>query len=275
MVKKLSIVVPLRDREEHFNVFVPHLMKYFTYDKADRHIPFSLTFVEQEAGGKFNAGMLRNIGFDLTRDYDYHVFHDIDYLPVWADYSYGTRPARLIWYGAEVRPAAPGAKVGIHHERDKFRGGVIMVPREVFVKANGYANTFWGWGWQDTDMANRCIAEGHSFEKRDGFYQPLDHVSRALTTDDVYRPTGVANIERGRKLAMTMLEDRAYRNDGLSTLKYEIRNRAPVPVKSSPKAPNLISIERVLVHLPGQHETGEEDVVVEARQKAAAGKTAR
>lgn len=268
--KKLSIVVPIRDREDHFQKFVPHILRYFRHDKIDHDIPFRLTFVEQEAGGKFNAGMLRNIGFDLTRDCDYHVFHDIDYLPIWADYSYGPNPARLIWYGAEKRPAARGAKVGIHHDRATFRGGVIMVPREVFIQANGYANTFWGWGWQDTDMANRCVAEGYSFDKRDGYFSALDHISRALTADDVYLPTGIANIERGRKLAATMMEDRAYRNDGLSTLKYEIQNTLELSIKPEFRPENFISARRILVHLPGQHETGEEDIVTEMRKASAA-----
>ncbi len=265
--KKLSIVIPLRDREAHFKKFLPHMMRFFKHDKLDRDIPFKLTFVEQEPGGKFNAGMLRNIGFDLTREFDYHVFHDIDYLPVWADYSYGTKPARLVWYGAEQRPAAPDSNFGIIHDRETFRGGVIMVPREIFIQINGYANSFWGWGWQDTDMANRCVAEGYNFDCRDGFYTALDHVSRAMTRDNKFRPTAAENLKRGREIAKTMQGDRAYRHDGLSTLKYDIRDRQKLSVKPGYRPEKLVSVERVLVHLSGQHETGEEDVVIEARSK--------
>ena len=98
--KCLAIIVPYRDRAEHLGKFVPHLATYFQRDKLDRHIAFSLHVVEQSGTAIFNRGRLRNCGYALARDgADYVCFHDVDYLPLWADYSWSARPARLAWHG--------------------------------------------------------------------------------------------------------------------------------------------------------------------------------
>jgi len=266
--KVLSIVVPYRDRAEHLDSFIPHIMRYFKHDKLDRDIPFSVTVVQQQDGGSFNAAMLRNAGFDLTREADYHVFHDVDYLPIWADYSYCETPARLIWFGAERRPVAPGSNIAVEHEYRKFKGGVILVPRDIFLEVNGYSNEFWGWGWQDTDMANRCIAKGHQFEKRDGFYRALDHISRAQDSTGTPRPQALKNIEKGQANAHAMVEGKGFDHDGLSNLKYNVLKTTKWNVADEARAPNFLFGQTVLVHLPGQEDTPEEDVVIEARKRA-------
>ncbi|MEE2980233.1 MAG: hypothetical protein VYA71_01665 [Pseudomonadota bacterium] len=70
--KRLSIVVPYRDRPNHLNKFLPHMLQYFQRDKVDRHIAFDITLVEQGNTLPFNAGLLKNIGFLLTQEADYH-----------------------------------------------------------------------------------------------------------------------------------------------------------------------------------------------------------
>ena len=95
--KRLAIVVPYRNRAEHLKSFVPHMSAYFQQDKLDRAIPISIHIIEQNGNAPFNRGKLLNAGFMLARDAaDYFSFHDIDYLPIWADYSWSATPARLI-----------------------------------------------------------------------------------------------------------------------------------------------------------------------------------
>ena len=49
-MKRLGIVVPYRDRAEHLHRFILHLSNYFTRDKVDHQIPYSVVIVEQEDG---------------------------------------------------------------------------------------------------------------------------------------------------------------------------------------------------------------------------------
>ena len=104
-MKRLAIVVPYRAREAHLKIFVPALRTYFTRDKLDREIPYRVVIVEQADDLPFNRGALKNIGFKLSfADADYVCFHDVDYVPVWADYRWSDVPVRIIWYGVEQRP---------------------------------------------------------------------------------------------------------------------------------------------------------------------------
>ena len=61
-----------------------------------------MTVVQQEHGLEFNRGLMKNIGYSLSKNAcDYICFHDVDYLPIWADYSEPNGFAPIVWYGAE------------------------------------------------------------------------------------------------------------------------------------------------------------------------------
>ena len=107
-MKRLGIIVPYRDRKEHLAQLVPHLAAYFTRDKVDSAVPVKLVIVEQAPGLPFNRGLINNIGYALLRgEVDYVCFHDVDFLPIWADYSYPELPTMIIWFGMESRPFDP------------------------------------------------------------------------------------------------------------------------------------------------------------------------
>ena len=101
--KRLAIVVPYRDRAEHLAKFVPHMLAYFERDKLDRQIAVTINIIEQKGDAPFNRGRLANCGFLLTKkESDYVCIHDVDYLPMWADYSWSQNPSRLIWHGLSL-----------------------------------------------------------------------------------------------------------------------------------------------------------------------------
>ena len=102
--KRLAIIVPYRNRAEHLARFLPHMAAYFQREKLDKLIDMSIHIVEQNGTDPFNRGRLANCGFMLTRDNnDYIVVHDVDYLPIWSDYSWSAMPLRLIWHGLSRR----------------------------------------------------------------------------------------------------------------------------------------------------------------------------
>lgn len=208
--KSLAIVVPYRDREAHLKQFIPHLKAYFARDKLDCRIEHTVHIVEQSSGQKFNRGKLKNCGFQIARaDHEYFCFHDVDYLPIWADYSYSGRPTRLIWHGLTLA-----------EDYDSFFGGVILFNKEDFLKTNGYSNRYWGWGFEDVDLLARCHTLGLGFDKRDGTFISLGHAHGGIGPDG--QLTEEARETRDSFEAnQVFLQQGGFRyKDGLSDLHY-------------------------------------------------------
>ncbi len=247
--KQLSIIVPYRDRPEHLRVFSKQLLKYFKHDKEDHKIPLTVTVVEQQPDTPFNAGMLKNIGAHITGKADYFCFHDVDYLPVWADYSYATMPTRIVWQGAHVRPYAPGGEIGAIHVRETFWGGVVAVNKADLIRANGYSNEYWGWGSEDDDFRNRLEVEGCTIEHRDGYFQPLEHENSGHTPSGEPKPVGIRNHALREKKLAGMIRRAEHKKDGLNTVKYKVldvyKRRARLKPEDCP--PNLIEWQHVKV----------------------------
>jgi hypothetical protein len=228
MAERLTIVVPYRDRAAHLEQFVPHLRAYFARDKADCHIPYRVLVVEQEPGLPFNRGALKNIGFRLGRDDgDYTCFHDIDYLPLWADYSPVPCPTRIVWYGAENRPLAPGrSDLIMSHDLETFFGAVVLTPNRAFAAVDGYSNQFWGWGCEDSDLRLRYHKAGIATAIRKGTFVALDHDHDGCAADGNLSPAAVFN--------QALLDSKwaaggGIAADGLSTLDFDIVDRRPLP----------------------------------------------
>lgn len=172
----LTIIVPYRDRARHLATFLPHLCAFFSRAVRDDGTGLDVLIVEQAAGAPFNGGLLKNIGFLLARDRaSYVCFHDVDYLPIWVDYSKPGGLTPLLWYGAERRPLVPGGTRYIEHRLETFYGGVVMIPAGDFETVNGYANDYWGWGYEDLDLLGRCICAGIAIDRRKGTFHALDH----------------------------------------------------------------------------------------------------
>ena len=146
--KRLAIVVPYRDRADHLARFVPHIAAYFERDKLDRQIAVTINIIEQWGNAPFSRGRLANCGFLLTQDTsDYVCIHDVDYLPMWADYSWTANPARLIWHGLSMR-----------ENWETFFGAVSLLDKSVFTAVNGFPNCYWGWGPEDLEMSTPAAA---------------------------------------------------------------------------------------------------------------------
>lgn len=233
-MRRLNIVVPYRARETQLRHFASHVRAYFARDKADRNIPYRVLIIEQESGLPFNAGVLKNIGFSLGNDEtDYTCFHDIDYLPVWADYSWVDQPTPILWYGAETRPIAPGrSPARIKINLDKYFGGVVLIPNEVFLRVDGYANGYWGWGYEDADLRTRFEMARIGLGRRRGTFTALDHDSDAFTLDG--KPSEISTVNRKAYEANWAAAD-ARRRDGLSTLDFEISNHREMPDADRPE----------------------------------------
>ncbi|HET9338748.1 MAG TPA: galactosyltransferase-related protein [Casimicrobiaceae bacterium] len=208
---RLAIVVPYRDRAEHLGRFLPHLVTFFERDRFAKPIPYEIHVAEQAPGRPFNRGAMKNAGFSIAhRDADYVVFHDVDYLPIWADYSRVHHPTSLITWGVEGRGNEPSNTPGC----------VVAFPADDFVRINGYSNDYWGWGFEDVDLQQRIMRKGLKWHKRDGTFTPLPHAHHGLT------PEGSQNVEtqstRSIYLAKGAQGDVGFGGEGLSTLRFRV-----------------------------------------------------
>jgi hypothetical protein len=157
MDNKLGVIVPYRDREEHLIIFKKHITEYLT----KKEIPFELIIIEQSDDKPFNRGKLLNIGFlEAERlGCNYVAFHDVDMLPVDVDYS----------YSSDVLQLANDFISDTDYTKEIYEGyfgGVTMFPTELFRKANGYPNDFFGWGFEDDELLRRCIYSGIETESQ-------------------------------------------------------------------------------------------------------------
>lgn len=148
---KLGVIVPYRERPKQLKKFVQYIKEYL----EERFIDYELIIVEQSAKNDFNRGKLLNIGFLKAEELecDYVVFHDIDMLPIDADYSYTAKPTHLI----TDLDLPEGVSRTLF---DEYFGGVTLFPVNVFKQINGYSNKYFGWGFEDDDLLLRCL-ENH------------------------------------------------------------------------------------------------------------------
>ena len=222
--KRLAIIVPYRDRAEHLERFLSHIASYFERDKLDRRIAVSIHIVEQLGHAPFNRGRVKNCGYRLVEDKaDYICFHDVDHLPIWADYAWSAQPARLIWHG-----------LAIAEDWQHFFGGVVLFDNGAFERVNGYPNAYWGWGPEDLEIGLRCDLVGLGFERRDGTYVALPHEDAGFIAPNIYSEeasrTHAVWFERREHLPEFMAKD------GLGELRFKLEQQRPVTLegKSGP-----------------------------------------
>jgi hypothetical protein len=129
---------------------------------------------------------------------------------MWADYSKPALPSRIIWWGLHERPVGHGTN-GVVKAQKHGLAAVSVMTHQQFQAANGYSNNFWGWGYEDTDMAKRLESVGWPIGYKDGTFIAIDHDSNG------YTPTGPSeSCKRNEEV----FQNQTYPNltDGLSSI---------------------------------------------------------
>lgn len=226
--KKLIICVPYRNREQHYKIFLEHMKNYFIYDHIARYINVKIVFTEQENDKPFNLGKLNNICFlENQNDCDYFVINNVDFLPIFADYTYNDKPTVLISKGHKDHPIKPFDRDKIHvtlnapSQKYVFYGSVLL-PSHIFKEVNGYSNNFWGWGFEDTDMRERLNVKKIEVDYRDGFYQPLHHETLGYNLDenDKIQKTEI-NLKNHNKYDENWKDKNYFLKDGYTFTEYK------------------------------------------------------
>jgi hypothetical protein len=169
--KKLSIIIPYRDRAEHLEEFMNNAISKINVDN------FDILIVEQFNTTPFNKGFLLNVGFLIKEsNSDYFVFHDVDMMPIEIDYSYCEKPTHCVSSIIE----APLENYLNYPKKYKSPtkanfGGVCMFNKEDYRKVNGFSIEFWGWGGEDNDILNRVKKCNYPLSRRKGIYYNFIH----------------------------------------------------------------------------------------------------
>ena len=151
---KLGVCVPYRNREEHMNIFVPHVSKFL----EDRGIEHTIYLAHQCDEKLFNRGLMKNIAAKHAFDdgCDYIVWHDIDMVPEdeSCDYSFPKDNPQHI----AVRISQSDYQL----KYEEYFGGAVIFSKEQVERTNGYSNDYWDWGMEDDDLFWRCVMEGYA-----------------------------------------------------------------------------------------------------------------
>ena len=161
--RKLTVLIPYRDREENLSVFIPYFKSFMKNYHPE--INYNIVIIEQGNNKTFNKGLLFNAGFLLTSgSTDYYALHDVDALPLSSDYSYHVEPQHL--FVNTLEQSNNGIFRNINREAlYKNKGGVITVSKEIFKLVNGFSNNYWGWGFEDDDFSFRLHDAGHHLQR--------------------------------------------------------------------------------------------------------------
>ncbi len=189
---RLGIIIPYRNREEHLTKMLPHTVSFF---RRNTNIEPLFVLAEQADNLPFNRGALVNHAYAACAGMiDYVCFHDVDYMPMWADYSEPNLPSRIVWYGMDKRPVGHGTDRIVSAQRYGL-AAVAVMRKWHFEACNGYSNTYWGWGYEDTDLAKRLESVGLPIGYRDGTFIALDHDSNGYDANGETEASK-ANAER-------------------------------------------------------------------------------
>ena len=198
-MSSVAIIVPYRNRKSHLVSFQSHMFTYLS------GIDYHIHVIEQCDEKPFNRGKLLNIGFVLSKDTsEYVVFHDVDMLPIEADYSRSRAATHIATRCSQFNYAMP---------YPTYFGGVTIFEKAAFEKINGYSNDYWGWGAEDDDLMSRCVSHGISIDRRQCEFLSLHH-SRVVKKEEYD-----ANV--------SLLHRKEKTDSGLSNLEYCLKEKIP------------------------------------------------
>ena len=208
--RRLTVIVPYRDRAHHLQQLAPALIAMLERQRLN----YRVLVVEQLPGQLFNRGRLLNVGMHYAAGFsDYYCLHDVDALPVVANYACPSQPLRL------VTQLVTGNGAGRQRTCHYFSGAVSIRKDQAFA-ANGFSNEYWGWGKEDDDFYFRLLLAGYlCYYDLQGTYFNLPNpahqqVPRGRRPHYVY-----VNRERRSRLLRRLMTPA---QDGLANLHYRV-----------------------------------------------------
>jgi hypothetical protein len=203
---EIAILIPYRDRYKHLLDFLLNMHPIF----IRQELSYSIYLIEPINNITFNRGLLFNIGFiesnKLNNNWKCYALHDIDLL---------SENDRLLYHCPQSHPTHLSYLMNKHKYRPNYEnyfGGVSVVNKEHYLKANGFSNVYFGWGSEDDDFRDRLVL-GNNYT----IIKPKD-IAYARYYMHKHKPAK-KNPFRS-KLRKDGL--RRFKIEGLNSLKYEL-----------------------------------------------------
>lgn len=209
--ERLTIVIPYRGRAAHLRALLPPL----TTMLQAQSIRYQILVVEQQPGGLFNRGKLINAGMHFAReDSDYYCIHDVDAVPIVANYACPSQPLRLV---NSIR-----TERGIEQRAGHYLSGAVSVRKEQAFAAGGFPNEYWGWGKEDDDFFFRLLLADCTcyYDTLGEFHDLPNPKAQHVVRESPSTPRHVKENRKRRSLLLRGLMTPA--EDGLQTLRYEV-----------------------------------------------------
>lgn len=214
------VLIPYRDRENHWKVFkeelVPLLRRYIK--------DLKIVIIEQGNKKKFNRGRILNAGFKEYEEVIRYVYHhDIDTIP-------SEESVKDLYINEDYEI------MRIHVPHDEALGGVVKIEKEAYIDINGFPNYIWGWGIEDRALYFRALIKGKKFSRlyheyknpNNKRFRLLEHVSNSECyigeKKEISDKWCSMNIN---KLNSPDREKLVY-EDGLNTVKYTVTKREKI-----------------------------------------------
>lgn len=213
--RRLTVVIPYRDREQHLQQLLPVLLAKL----REQNLDYRVLVVEQEPGEKFNRGRLINAGIHFSAAVtDYYCLHDVDAVPIVANYACPSQPLRLVNKIIGLQ--------GKSRHNDYYFSGAVSIRNDQVHAANGYSNEYWGWGKEDDDFFFRLLlAELLCYYDLEGVYQDLPNPPhQQVQRRPLWAPAHLRRNRQHRSRLLRGLADPA--DDGINTLRYEVIERS-------------------------------------------------
>lgn len=140
----VAIIIPYRDRFHQLAT----LLYYLHHILQRQELKYQIFVTEQWGNGTYNKGVLMNAAFIYASTripFQCFVFHDVDLIPE-DDRNMYSCPQ----YPRHMSVAIDEMNYELLYE--ELIGGVLNMPREHFLRVNGYSNLYWGWGAEDDDL---------------------------------------------------------------------------------------------------------------------------
>jgi hypothetical protein len=206
---KLLVIVPYRDRASHLKEFIP----YVTNALHSQSIDYKIIVIEQSPEKLFNRGLLCNIGFEAyQKECDYICIHDVDIIGENFDYSYEPVVTHL---------SARWRENNYEEFYARCLGGVVLFPKQDFIKINGFSNEYWGWGAEDDDLRLRCDAMSVKVQRKQGRFYSLPHETIYWKDRPVKSPGYSKNVKKRNIFKEQNHNEQlqTLQNDGLNNVK--------------------------------------------------------
>jgi hypothetical protein len=209
--QRLTVVIPYRDRREHLAQLLPIL----TGVLREQNIRSRVLVVEQSGSELFNRAKLLNVGIKHAAEQsDYYCLHDVDAVPLVANYLCPSQPLRLV---SQLRTTT-----GDSQRTAYYFSGAVSVTRDQAFAANGFSNLYTGWGKEDDDFFFRLLlADCLCYFDTQGLFEDLPNPKhQQVVRKSADTPPHVrANRQRRSLLLRGLVDPQA---DGLSTLTYTL-----------------------------------------------------